>query len=102
MDSHVTSDAMRRNPVSSGWLASVVAGAALISAQTVPPDPGAAPSSHSTKNEDAVILSPFQVTASTDMGYEATETLSGTRLKTECTLSEADPARVSRKRVHLL
>ncbi len=40
----------------------------------------AAPSSSTT--EEAVMLSPFQVSTSKDQGYEASETLSGTRLST--------------------
>ncbi|HUR59276.1 MAG TPA: hypothetical protein VM029_16290 [Opitutaceae bacterium] len=43
--------------------------------------PSATPAANATP--DAVVLSPFEVTASTDLGYAATETLSGTRLKTE-------------------
>ncbi len=34
-------------------------------------------------NDEAVLLTPFEVTASSDMGYEATETLAGSRLNTQ-------------------
>lgn len=48
---------------------------ALLIAQSPPPT--AAPTG------DAVVLSPFQVNAGTEQGYLATQTLSGTRLKTD-------------------
>lgn len=37
----------------------------------------------SAATDEAVVLTPFEVSASTDMGYEARDTLSGGRLKTE-------------------
>ena len=37
----------------------------------------------SAASDEAVVLSPFQVDASSDKGYMATQTLSGTRLKTD-------------------
>jgi hypothetical protein len=51
------------------------------------PSPAAKPV-NATKESDpaseaAIELSPFEVTASSDMGYQATETLAGSRLKTE-------------------
>ena len=49
--------------------------AAVALAQS-PSKPGAAA-------DDAIVLSPFQVEAGTEKGYLATQTLSGTRLKTE-------------------
>lgn len=64
-------------------LACLVLAAATLTAQTVPPPlPGAA-KPNPTIEADTVVLSPFEVTASSDMGYQANETLSGTRLKTE-------------------
>jgi len=36
-----------------------------------------------TDNEDVVVLSPFEVTGDSDVGYQATSTLAGTRLRTE-------------------
>jgi hypothetical protein len=53
------------------------AGIGSLAAQTVapaqPPPPG---------DEDTVTLSPFEVTTSRDTGYQATETLAGTRIRT--------------------
>ncbi len=37
-------------------------------------------SAQERSNEETLILSPFEVTASSDVGYEATETLSGSRM----------------------
>ena len=42
-----------------------------------------APGAPARAGEEAVVLSPFQVSAGTDQGYLATQTLSGTRLKTD-------------------
>ena len=42
-----------------------------------------APGASARAGEEAVVLSPFQVSAGTDQGYLATQTLSGTRLKTD-------------------
>jgi iron complex outermembrane recepter protein len=49
--------------------------------QTLPP-PSPAPAAP-TAREEAVQLSPFEVTAATDEGYAARETLAGTRFKSE-------------------
>jgi outer membrane receptor for ferric coprogen and ferric-rhodotorulic acid len=52
--------------------------ALALTAQVPPtPPPAAAPA------DEAVLLSPFQVDATADKGYLATQTLSGTRLKTD-------------------
>jgi hypothetical protein len=44
--------------------------------------PAAAPATDTQKDEDVVYLSPFEVTSDTDTGYSSTETLAGTRLRT--------------------
>lgn len=57
---------------------------ASVHAQTAPaavPDVPAA--SAKDKEDDILVLSPFQVEADSEQGYLATQTLSGTRLKTE-------------------
>jgi hypothetical protein len=56
------------------------AGVWRLGAQTAAPAP-----STTTKAEDEapVVLSPFEVTAEKDNGYQATETLAGTRIRTE-------------------
>ncbi len=62
----------------------------LVRAQSVTPPPASA---SSAKDENApVVLSPFSVTADTDIGYQAGNTLAGSRLNTK--LSET-PASVS-------
>jgi hypothetical protein len=68
-------------PALLGAVALAAAGA-FATAQTVPAAPLPAPASGAPA-EEALILSPFEVTARADMGYEANETLSGTRLKTD-------------------
>lgn len=50
-------------------------------AQQVPP-PSAAPASQEAK-EDPIVLSPFAVQSSRDVGYQAASTLAGTRLHTD-------------------
>jgi hypothetical protein len=50
------------------------------------PAPAASPPTESASagsTEEALVLSPFSVTASSDVGYAATSTLGGTRLKSE-------------------
>ncbi len=44
---------------------------------------GQATPTPSADNEDVVVLSPFEVTGDSDVGYQATSTLAGTRLRTE-------------------
>ncbi len=59
-----------------------LAGAAVTTglyAQTAPAAAPAAPSS----DEEIVVLSPFEVTASSDTGYVATDTLAGTRIRSD-------------------
>jgi outer membrane receptor protein involved in Fe transport len=51
-----------------------MAGTAAASAQSVSPAPAL--------EEEAVVLSPFVVTSTSDVGYQATSTLAGSRLKT--------------------
>ncbi len=50
-------------------------------AQTVTPAPATAAAG--TSGEEALVLSPFTVDATSDVGYAATSTLGGTRLKSE-------------------
>ncbi|HNY42829.1 MAG TPA: TonB-dependent receptor plug domain-containing protein, partial [Bryobacteraceae bacterium] len=60
------------------------AGAAVtvgLSAQTAPA-PAAAPTAPATE-EEVVVLSPFEVTADSQNGYTATDTLAGTRIRTD-------------------
>ena len=62
-----------------------LAGAAAASglhAQTAPA-PAIAPSALEPSGEEVVVLTPFEVSASSDTGYVATETLAGTRIRTE-------------------
>lgn len=54
---------------------SALVGASMpLAAQTAPQNP--------TPDEEIVILSPFEVTGTRDTGYQATETLAGTRIRT--------------------
>jgi len=48
-----------------------------MAAQTVPP------SSAKPEDEQIVKLSPFEVTSSKDVGYQATQTLAGTRINSD-------------------
>src|SRR5665213_755821 len=65
----------------------LMAGAWPLAAQTVSPAPTRAdvttskPSSNI--DDEAIVLSPFEVTARKDTGYQATETLAGTRIRTD-------------------
>lgn len=56
---------------------------ASLLAQSAPPASTAAASAQDAKKEEAVILSPFQVSSGTDEGYAARETLAGTRFKSD-------------------
>ncbi len=65
-----------------------VAGAVVttgLAAQTAPTSSGAAaaPAGPASADEEIVVLSPFEVSASNDTGYVATETLAGTRIRTD-------------------
>ena len=53
------------------------------SAQSAPGPAAPAPLPTSTIPDEAVVLSPFTITAGSEQGYLATQTLSGTRLKTD-------------------
>jgi outer membrane receptor protein involved in Fe transport len=53
-----------------------------LAAQTSAPAP-AAKSSSSSLDEEAIVLSPFEVSSRKDTGYQATETLAGTRIRTD-------------------
>lgn len=61
-------------------LLALAAPLATAPAQTVTPP---APAASSNAAQDTVVLSPFTVDATTDVGYAATSTLGGTRLKSE-------------------
>jgi hypothetical protein len=65
-------------------LAAAISGAVLC-AQTVPapPPPPAPPAAGPATEEETIVLNPFRVDASSDVGYVATSTLGGTRLKSE-------------------
>ncbi|HEY4249381.1 MAG TPA: TonB-dependent receptor plug domain-containing protein [Lacunisphaera sp.] len=52
-----------------------------LAAQTAAPAPAAKPAS--TLDEEAIVLSPFEVSSTKDTGYQATETLAGTRIRTD-------------------
>ncbi len=56
---------------------------ASLLAQAVSPAPAASSASGQTAGDDAVILSPFEVSTGPDEGYAARETLAGTRFKSE-------------------
>lgn len=56
----------------------VAAVSALAQTTPIPPSASTPPAS-----EEPIVLSPFQVTTPSDMGYQATETLDGSRLKIE-------------------
>lgn len=58
------------------WTASVCP----LAAQTAPIPP--ASTTESVSDDGTVVLSPFEVTAETETGYQATETLAGTRIRT--------------------
>jgi len=49
-------------------------------AQTTPPP---APAAKDTSDEELVVLTPFEINTSKDTGYQATETLAGTRIRTD-------------------
>ncbi len=53
-----------------------LAGAWPLVAQTTAPD-------NSPKKDDVIVLSPFEVNAADDNGYQATQTLAGTRIRTD-------------------
>lgn len=53
----------------------------FVQAQSAPPPPPSA--STSSSGDETVVLSPFTVEAQEDRGYRATNTLAGTRIKTE-------------------
>ena len=67
----------------------LLAGAWPLLAQTVTPTPAEdaartkAAMKPEAKDDDIVVLSPFEVTSTKDTGYQATETLAGTRIRTE-------------------
>jgi outer membrane receptor protein involved in Fe transport len=67
------------------------AGAWPLAAQTTAPSPtqqaanpgGAVPVVASLEEDKTIVLSPFEVTATRDTGYQASETLAGTRIRTD-------------------
>lgn len=58
----------------------LVAGAGRLGAQSVAP---ASNPTTAAADEKAVVLSPFEVSAVKDQGYQAAETLAGTRIRTD-------------------
>ena len=60
-----------------------LAPASIALAQVVPPAPAAANPAPNAASDEAVVLSPFTVSTGTEQGYLATQTLNGTRLKTD-------------------
>ncbi len=69
-----------RTPAPSPWLAAVsLLAASTLAAQTPAPVPPSAPSA----TNETIVLSPFTVEAGSEKGYLATQTLNGTRLKTD-------------------
>ena len=69
---------LRRFP----FLLAAAGGWAAALAQTVPP-PAPAPAAARPAGDDPLVLTPFMVDATSDVGYAATSTLGGTRLKSE-------------------
>ncbi|HOF41702.1 MAG TPA: TonB-dependent receptor, partial [Candidatus Hydrogenedentes bacterium] len=57
-------------------------GTVMAQAQSVPQEKPTAPATPEA-SEEIVELSPFEVNSSKDTGYQATETLAGTRIRTE-------------------
>lgn len=51
--------------------------------EAIPVEPATQPADAPVEEEDLVVLSPFEVTAKTDVGYQATQTLAGTRIRTD-------------------
>lgn len=62
-------------------LVSACAAAPALLAQSAPPP--AAATTPPAPEEETVVLSPFEVTSVKDTGYQATETLAGTRIRTD-------------------
>jgi outer membrane receptor for ferric coprogen and ferric-rhodotorulic acid len=54
-----------------------------LNAQVVPATPAPNTPPRTAAVEEAIVLSPFAINATTDTGYAATSTLGGTRLKSE-------------------
>lgn len=70
----------------------LVGGILVAASPSLPAQSAPAPSKPPSASEDPIVLSPFSVTSSTDVGYQAGNTLAGSRLNTK--LSET-PASVS-------
>ncbi|MEY2878247.1 MAG: hypothetical protein RLZZ15_627 [Verrucomicrobiota bacterium] len=66
-----------------GLLLVATIASASLRAQVAPPAPATTSVTQATTKEEALVLTPFQVNASSDTGYAATSTLGGTRLKSE-------------------
>ncbi len=65
-------------------LASIIfAGTLSVTAQTPPATPAPSTPVASAAKDEALVLTPFQVDASLDRGYAASQTLNGTRMKTD-------------------
>jgi len=61
----------------------LIAGTWRLGAQTVAPASGPSARPATKDDEETVVLSPFEVQAEKDTGYQATETLAGTRIRTQ-------------------
>ncbi len=79
------------NPRKSLTALALLASAWPLVAQSVPPPPTPANSNNAqpvpvvtrTDDEETIQLTPFEVTSTQDKGYQATETLAGTRIRTD-------------------
>ncbi len=69
-----------RLALSASLLTLAAAVAPAVFAQESPARPSDSPAAIDTADEDIVVLSPFEVNASNDRGYQAISTLSGTRI----------------------
>lgn len=70
-----------RMSIASAFLAAAFAPVAL--AQVAPAPAAEAPASAEAKEDEAILLSPFEVSASSQQGYMATSSLAGSRLNTQ-------------------
>ena len=66
-----------------GLLLVAALASAGLHAQVAPSAPASAPAAANVSKDETLVLTPFQVNASSDTGYAATSTLGGTRLKSE-------------------
>jgi outer membrane receptor protein involved in Fe transport len=64
------------------WLVTTTTAVTAMMAQTQPPA-GPTAAAASKEEDETIVLSPFEVSAAKDSGYQATETLAGTRIRTD-------------------